>query len=145
MNLTELRTRTRRYVRDISEKRFSNAEIDLYIDECVDRMRSYPYFYNMPDINETDDVQYLPSHYHYIIALFAASRCFGVDNDFYQEQDKRNEFETAFSELIFKIENGEIAIYDSDDTEVTVEHPIDYVNDTYFEGSTTDEEEDIFE
>lgn len=145
MTLIELRTRTRRYVRDIASKRFTEAEIDLYLNEAVDRIRSYPAFYSMPGLDVATPISFLPPQYHYILALFAASRCFGVDNDFYQEQDKRNEFESAFLELIIKIESGDITIYDDGATqeEVVIEYPVDYVSDEYFGGSSSTEKEEI--
>lgn len=133
MNLTDLITRTRYYVRDINSKRFPSDEIELYINEGIERLRSYQAFSDMSYPTATKDVSYLPTEYHYILALFAASRCFGVDNDFYQEQDKRNEFENAFAELITKIENNEIYIKE-------LEYAIDYVKDEYFDTSNTDED-----
>lgn len=133
MNLTDIITRTRYYVRDINSKRFPSDEIELYINEGIERLRSYQAFADMSYPTATEDVSYLPTEYHYILALFAASRCFGVDNDFFQEQQKRNEFETAFMELITKIECGDIYIKD-------IEYTQDYVVDEYFEGSVTTEE-----
>ena len=133
MNLTDLITRTRYYVRDINSKRFPSDEIELYINEGIERLRSYQAFADMSYPTATEDVSYLPTEYHYILALFAASRCFGVDNDFFQEQQKRNEFETAFMELITKIECGDIYTKD-------IEYTQDYVVDEYFEGTSSDED-----
>lgn len=133
MNLTDLITRTRYYVRDINSKRFPSDEIELYINEGIERLRSYQAFADMSYPTATEDVSYLPTEYHYILALFAASRCFGVDNDFFQEQQKRNEFENAFMELITKIECGDIYIKD-------IEYTQDYVVDEYFEGTSSDED-----
>lgn len=133
MNLTELITRTRYYVRDIKEKRFDDKEIIIYINEGVERLRSFVAFEDMSYPTTTGVVGYLPYAYHYILCLFAASRCFGVDNDFFQEQQKRNEFETAFVELITKIECGDIYIKD-------IEYTQDYVVDEYFEGTSSDED-----
>lgn len=134
MDLKNLRKRVRFYVRDTNSKRFNDDEIDFYINEGIDRTRSHMAFTDMPNLfDETDEVNYIPENYHYILALFAASRCFGVDNDFYQEQDKRNEFENAFAELITKIENNEIYIKE-------LEYTSDYVKDEYFDRSNADED-----
>lgn len=138
MNLTDLITRTRYYVRDINSKRFPSDEIELYINEGIERLRSYQAFADMGYPTATEDVSYLPTEYHYILALFAASRCFGVDNDFYQEQQKRNEFENAFVELITKIENEDVFVK-------TITWNEEYVDDQYFGGSTTNEEDALIE
>lgn len=136
MNLTTLRTRTQRYVRDIAGKRFSTNEIDAYINEGVDRLRSYSVFRGMPYPNVVDEISHLPQAYHYILALYASARCFGVDNDFYQEQQKRNEFENMFLELITQIENEDITILDTtgggEGVEVELNFNRDYVEDEYF-------------
>ena len=138
MTLVELRLRTRRYVRDTLIKRFSETEIDAYLNEGVDRLRSYYMFVDMPYINTTDDISYLPIPYHYALALYASSRCFGVDNDFYQEEEKRNEFENIFADLVTEIENGRIIILDATDTAVVDAYEADYVTEEYFD-TTSDE------
>lgn len=138
MNLTDIITRTRYYVRDINAKRFASDEIELYINEGIERLRSYQALADMGYPTATEDVSYLPTEYHYILALFAASRCFGVDNDFFQEQQKRNEFESAFMELITRIENEEVYIKNMNWTS-------EYVTDEYYETATTDEEDTLIE
>ena len=143
MNLVNLRMRTRRYVRDLAGKRFPNDEIDAYVNEGVDRLKSYPAFRNMPYANLVDEISYLPAAYHYILALYASARCFGVDNDFYQEQQKRNEFENMFLELVVKIENNEITILDNTNTEVDLGWKADFIRDEYFNASTTDDDEGL--
>jgi hypothetical protein len=133
MNLKDLRDRTRLYVRDSREKRFSDKELNSYINEGVDRLRAYYKLVDMPYVIEEMQVQYLPEQYHYILALYASSRCFGVDNDFYQEQEKRNEFESMFTELQSKVDNGEVYITD-------YEHDAEHVIDEYFGITSTDED-----
>ena len=145
MELTTLRTRTRRYVRDTAAKRFSTEEIDAYLNEGVDRLRSYSVFANMPYLNVVDPITYLPEQYHYILTLYAASRCFGVDNDFYQEQQKRNEFENAFADLVVRIESGDISILNGDNEAVDPSYQKDYVVDEYFNNTTSDDEEGVIE
>lgn len=144
MNLATLRTRTQRYVRDIAGKKFSTAELDDYINEGVDRLRSYIVFKNMPYANLADQVAYLPPAYHYMLALYGASRCFGVSGDFYQEDQRRNEFENMFADLIMQIENGDLIILDELGQQITdATNAIYYVQDTYFGGSSTTEETTI--
>lgn len=133
MNLKDLRDRTRLYVRDSREKRFSDEELNSYINEGVDRLRAYYKLVDMPYVIEEMQVQYLPAQYHYILALYASSRCFGVDNDFYQEQEKRNEFESVFTELQDRVDNGEVYITD-------YEHDAEHVVDEYFGRTSTDED-----
>lgn len=133
MTKEELILRTRRYIRDVKSTRFEDEDIQDYINEGVDRLRSNIYLTNLPYV--VGEVLVLPQQYHYILSLYAASRCFGIDHDFYQEEQKRNEFENMFLELVIKIENGEVDL-DNDYT-----YPIDFVTDVYFGNTTSNEEE----
>lgn len=140
----DLILRTRRYVRDKSGKRFASDEIMDYINEGIDRIRSYALFQEMPYINDDgDDIYYLPEEYQYALALYASSRCFGVDNDFYQEQQKRNEFENIFADLVARIECGEIKIADITGSEVECVYPISYVVDEYYNPTTATTDEEV--
>lgn len=136
MNLQELRDRSRQYLRDTREKRFSDEELDSYLNEGVDRLRSYSALRDMPYLSEGVDVEVLPYEYHYILALYASARCFGVDNDFYQKQEKRNEFENMMMELIAKLESGEVEIG-------TVFVGNEYVIDSYHGRASSDEDDVI--
>lgn len=142
MYLKDLILRTRSYVRDKSGKRFPSDEITDYINEGIDRLRSYNIFRDMPYVNDdADDIYYLPEEYQYALALYGASRCFAVDNDFYQEQQKRNEFENIFADMVARIESGEITISDMTGSKVEYTYPIGYVVDEYFGGTNTTDEE----
>ena len=140
MNLPELIKRTRRYVRDTTSKRFTDEEISEYINEGIDRLRSYPVLRDMPYIDMDDDIYYLPDEYHYMLALYASSKCFAVDLDFYQEVQKRNEFENLFDDLISKIESGYIDILDMTMNPIDYTYPVDYITDEYFNTTSTDED-----
>lgn len=144
MDALKLRTRIRQYVRDTASKRFTDSDLNLYVEEAIDRLRSYPIFTDMPYLSDDDDeLIYLPENYHYIVALYAASRCFSVDNDFYQEEQKRNEFESIFADLISKIEGGEVTINDITGNAVVPNYVTDTVQDVYFNTSGTSDETGI--
>ena len=74
-----------------------------------------------------------------MLALFAASRCYDMDERFYEGTEKRNEFEQLLETLIGEIQAGNITVTDGlgnaveDGTNVT-----DYVRDVYFKKGDED-------
>lgn len=89
----------------------------------------------MPHLeSDEDSVKLLPEPYHYMLALFAASRCYDMDERFYEGVEKRNEFEGLLEELISEIQCGNLEI--TDDEGNIIEDGttyIDYIKDEYFE------------
>ena len=134
MTLSDLIKMTRTYTRDNNSYVFTESNIKMFINQAIDRIRQYKVFGDMPYLNaRTDKVSYLPEPYQYIIALFAAHRCYDTDERFYEGIEKRNEFEQAFSDLINEIESGNIIIADSEGTAVEeMPNYIEYVKNEYF-------------
>ena len=147
MTLSELIVMTRIYARDNNSFMFSEAAISMFINQAIDRIKQYKIFDNMPYLeNGTDIVTYLPRPYHYMLALFAASRCYDTDERFYEGTEKRNEFEIYLDNLIGEIECGNITILD--DNGVAVENSttyIDHITDVYFVTTNSDDDGGIGE
>jgi hypothetical protein len=134
MTLNELRELTRLYTRDTNSYMFTVTAIDTFLNQAIDRLRQIPILSGMSKLKYQDDeVTVLPEQYHYLLALFAASRLFDFDERFYEGVEKRNEFEQLLSDLVSEIESGNLTIYDEDGNEV--DNPavyIEYVKDEYF-------------
>lgn len=143
MVLTDLILMTRVYCRDNNTHMFTDDNIKMFLNQGIDRLRQYKVFDKMSYLENNDDVvNFLPSQYHYLLALFASSRCYDTDERFYEGIEKRNEFESAFSDLINEIENNNVIITDDDGATVDDKpNYIDYVVDKYF--NVGDEENDI--
>lgn len=136
MTLLDLIYMTRLYTRDNNSYVFSETMIRYFINQGIDRIRQYKIFSGMEHLDYLDDTPtYLPSQYHYMLALFAASRCFDHDERHYEGTEKRNEFEQLFAELIADVENGNIVITDGNGDAVTVGATgvDDFVKDAYFD------------
>lgn len=125
---------TRVYARDNNSYMFKDVVIKMFINQAIDRIKQYAVFKNMTKlIANADEVKYLPDSYHYILALFAASRCYDTDERFYEGTEKRNEFEFYLDNLIADIETGNIIILDANGVAVTEQNNcIDFVTDVYF-------------
>lgn len=137
---------TRLYCRDNNSYVFTDVQIKLFLNQAIDRIKQYKVFLGMKKLVNPDDVpNLLPEEYHYMLALFAASRCYDMDERFYEGVEKRNEFESLLDSLIADIQAGNIIITDTDDegNPVIVEDGtiyIDYVKDEYFSCKTEDDE-----
>lgn len=143
MILNDLVRMTRVYCRDNNANMFTDTNIIMFLNQGIDRLRQYKMFQGMSHLsNGTDEVTYLPEQYHYLLALFASSRCYDTDERFYEGIEKRNEFESSFSELINEIESGNIVI-STPEGETVEAFPsyIEYVKDAYFkpEGGVEDD------
>lgn len=143
MNLTDLIHMTRVYCRDNNNHMFTDSNIKMFLNQAIDRLRQYKVFDKMSYLESNDDVvTFLPSQYHYLLALFASSRCYDTDERFYEGIEKRNEFESAFSDLINEIETNNVIISDDDGSTIDDKpNYIDYVVDKYFK--VGDEEDDV--
>ena len=75
-----------------------------------------------------------------MLAIFAASRCYDIDERFYEGVEKRNEFESLLDDLLAEIHAGNIVIYDEEGNiiEDTANY-MDVVTDVYFKGGAEDE------
>lgn len=135
MTLQELRDMTRAYSRDTNSFMFTNAMVDMFINQAIDRLKQEPIFVGMKRLRDSiDSPILLPEHYHYMIALFAASRCLEFDERFYEATERRNEFESLFTSLVSEIEAGNLVITDAEGNVVdNTATYIDYVVDEYFD------------
>lgn len=144
MTLTKLREMTHIYARDTNGYMFTEDIVDMFINQGIDRLRQYPIFKKMKYLEDlNDEPTLLPSEYHYMLALFSASRCFDMDERFYEGTEKRNEFESLLDNLISEIESGNLTITDSEEnTVVNGANYIDYIKNVYYNDARDFEDED---
>lgn len=141
MTLNDLIHQTRLFTRDTFSNVFQEPDIITFLNQGISRVRQYKPFRTMSYLTLRTDVPgILPEPYHYLLALYAASRLFDMDERFSEGTEKRNEFEYYFTDLIGEIQAGNIELTDAlgnviEDTT----NAVDYVTDTYF-GGTTEEE-----
>lgn len=135
MTLQELRDMTRAYARDTNSFMFTDAMIDMFINQAIDRLKHEAVFKGMKRLRDSIDTPILlPEEYHYMLALFSASRCLEFDERFYEGVERRNEFESLFTSLMSEIEAGNLVITDVDGNVVdNTACYIDYVVDEYFD------------
>ena len=141
MTLSKLREMTHIYARDTNGYVFPEDYIDMFINQAIDVLRQYPLFRGMKYLEESsDEPNLLPPNYHYMLAIFAASRCYDIDERFYEGVEKRNEFESLLDDLLAEIHAGNIVIYDEEGNiiEDTANY-MDVVTDVYFKGGAEDE------
>lgn len=130
---------TRQYCRDTNSYVFTDTQIKMFLNQGIQRIRQYKAFSGMKELKELTDVpNILPEQYHYMLALFSASRLYDIDERFYEGVEKRNEFETLFDDLIAELQSGnlELTDVDADGNVVPVEDGaiyIDYIKDEYFD------------
>lgn len=135
MNRLDLVKRVRSLTRDLSNAIFREIDVVDYINEGIQRMKQViPELSTMSTLDTNNDIpRLLPSHYHHLLAIYSASRCFGQDERHYQASNFMNEFETKLDGLKSDIENGEIVIVDPTTGEpLTSKYMSDHVVDVYF-------------
>lgn len=146
MNLLDLRNMTRTMARDSNGYMFLAYMVDDYINQGIDRLRQTVLFRNMEHLEADEDVpDLLPSQYHYLLAIFAASRCLEFDERHYEAIDRRNEFENLLAELLSEVESGNLVIHDNsrdDGKQEALNNGtyIDYIKDEYFDCLPRDSE-----
>ena len=119
MQLNDIVYMTRLYTRDNNSYVFSDTMIKMFINQGIDRIRQHKVFSGMGYLSDaSDEPTHLPSQYHYMLALFSASRCFDHDERHYEGVEKRNEFEQLFAEIISDIECGKLTVYDENGDEI---------------------------
>ena len=147
MTLDQLRQMTHVYTRDTNSYVFPDDYIDMFLNQAIDYIRQYAMFRDIPHLRDGEDVpELIPEFYHYILALFAASRCFDVDERFYEGVEKRNEFEATFDSMLAEIHAGNLTIYDKDGN--VVEDPSVYVGqvkNVYFDGGDYTDDKTILQ
>lgn len=114
MKRTDLVLRVRSLTRDLSNAIFREIDIIDYLNEGVNRIKQVvPEMKGLVDLtSSSDEPTLLPVHYHHLLALYSASRCFGQDERHYQASTYMNEFEQKLDEMKASIENGQTVIID---------------------------------
>lgn len=145
MNRGDMIRRVRSYTRDLSGSIFRTIDITDYINEGVDRIRSrIPQLKKMVSLDADNVVpSLLPSEYHYLIPVYASSRCFSQDERHYQASTLMNEFETKLEELFSDINEGVLPILDDAGNVVDTSLPSDYVKQVYFDDSESTDDIDL--
>jgi len=144
VQLSDIVHMTRLYARDNNSYVFSDGMIKLFINQAIDRIKHYKVFLDMPYLSDsTDEPVYLPPQYHYMLALFAASRCFDHDERHYEGVEKRNEFEQLLADMIAEIQCGNLTITDAEGNPVEDGSTyIEYVKDEYFDFTDREVDDD---
>lgn len=137
MNLNDLINRTRSYVRDDIGALFKQEDITSWLNEAIDRVREVIYPLNgMIALNgSSEEPLLMPNEWHYILALYSASRCSTQDEQEYRANNFMSEFEMKLLELKERIENGDIVILDADGKPIPVKSNLgdmDMVQNVYF-------------
>ena len=139
MNLLDLVSKTRKYVRDLDGNIFQREDIIEFLNEGVDRFSTIPELKDITYlVNDEDVVNYLPTNQHYLLAVFASARCFEIDERFFQGTQKMNEFESKLEDLEIAIKGGEVSIVDEAGDVIQGDILVDYVSDVYHKKNYVD-------
>lgn len=126
---THIIQRVRALTRDFSNSIFREQDIIDFINEGIDRFKIISELKSMTHLlTNLQEPTLLPSEYHYLLAIYATSRCFGQDERHYQASTHMNEFEVKMDELKTAIANGEIIIVDDSGNAIEVDVDVDYVD-----------------
>lgn len=144
MKRSDLIRRVRSNTRDLASSIFRQVDIVDFINEGIDRIKSRVHQLRaMPYLDSDDqEVTLLPSHYQYLLAVYATSRCFGQDERHYQASTFMNEFETKLDELFNDVNEGVVVITDPDGNPIESTNTIEYVKIVYFAKDNTEEDID---
>jgi hypothetical protein len=146
MNLKMLRTKVRAHARDFNNTIFRQEDIDLFLNEGIDRIiQVLPQLNNISYlVDEGDVVNIIPREYSHLLASYAVARLFSQDERHYEATNFMNEFETKISELKTAIENRDVKLIDPDSgEELILDLEVDYVTDNYFTGTSVEEEDEF--
>jgi hypothetical protein len=135
MDLRNIILNTKRHLNDINSGIFSDDDLKYFINECINRIKMYPYFIDMVElVANSDEPIILPPHTHNLITFYAASRCFFQDERFYEATNFMNDFEYKLEELVQKVESGDIVLRDAEGAAIDISsfYVEDYVQDDYF-------------
>ena len=133
MTLNELVSRVRSYTRDTTGTLFTLSDVKNFINEGIDKLRQIKVLEGMEYLeSDTDIPDYLPSQYHYSLAVYSASRCFSQDEQHYLAQTFMEEFLGLYSLIELGIKEGTIVIIGSDGEQINSDDELDGVVDVYF-------------
>lgn len=134
MNLSELVTRVRSYTRDTTGTLFQQDDLYSFINEGIDRLKQIKSLEGMDYLSqETDIPKLLPPQYHYILAVYGASRCFSQDEQHYLAQTFGDEFNGNYALIELGIKEGTIVIVDENGKPLDNELDFDGVTNVYFQ------------
>lgn len=120
--------------RDSGDYIFTEKMLENFINEGIDRLKQTIVFKDMVHLeSKYDEPIILPEQYHYILALYASSRCMEYDERHYEALDKRNEFENLLTQLLADIQAERI------EKGVTEEGETEYLNDGFYRDYVKDE------
>jgi len=130
MNRLKIIQRVRSMTRDFTESIFRREDIHLWLNEGIDRFAQIiPQLQGLEHLlSDSAEPTLIPERYRHLLAVYAASRCFGQDERHYQASTYMNEFEVKLDELKTAIENGEVVIVDEDGNPITDEYKVEYVD-----------------
>ena len=133
MTLSELVSRVRSYTRDTTGTLFTLSDVKGFINEGIDKLRQIKVLEGMEYLESDVDIpDYLPSQYHYSLAVYSASRCFSQDEQHYLAQTFMEEFLGLYSLIELGIKEGTIVIIGSDGEQISSDDEFDGVVDVYF-------------
>lgn len=139
MTFKELIERVHNYTNDTTGTLFPSTIVKGFINEAIDRLKQIKELEGMSYLSSDSDVPSLiPNYYHYILAVYGASRCFSQDEQHYQAQTYMDEFTNLKSILELGIKDGSIVITDNNGEAITDVYEFDYVTDIYFKRSGID-------
>lgn len=147
MQRLKLVLRVRSLTRDFTNSIFRESDIIDFIDEGINRFKQViPQLSGLTYLTSpTSEPFLIPEEYQHLLAVYAASRCFGQDERHYQSTNLMNEFEIKLEEMKNAIDVGELEIIDPDTDEVvTVESAVDYIDlSDYWSTEITDLDEGV--
>lgn len=129
MQLEQMISRVQSLTRDLNKQTFRRLDIVDFVNEGIDRVRTY--IPELVDINYLSDdsptLYILPERFHYLLPLYAASRCFTQDERYHMAGNMMNEFEVKLDELRNDIINGYVKLYTIDGVRIPLVQEEDYV------------------
>lgn len=133
MTLNELVNRVRSYTRDTTGTLFSVSDVKDFINEGIDRLRFIKELEGMKSLStDLDEPILLPPQYHYVLAVYSASRCFAQDEQQYFAQVYMDEFSGIFALIELGIQEGTIVIKNENNEIIKNENEPDGVTNVYF-------------
>jgi hypothetical protein len=134
MNRDEIVSEVRNFVRDGARAVFTDVAIINHINSGIQRIRQrIPMLSGMVKLTERNQSPILlPVEYHDLLVLYAASRCFFIDERHYQAGNMMNEFEIKLDELKAALLNGDVTLTNENGEAIAIPINNDYVVDNYF-------------
>lgn len=126
----------RRLINEPSASVWSNNDIFAFYKEALRRIKTGTKLLSGITIpaSEAEELN-IPSDFSDVPDLFAASRCFEQDKQYYEAAQKMNEFETKRSDMIdFIEENPSNAVLPVGKTIDDSDYQSEYVTDNYSDG-----------